>query len=102
MINVITITADGAVTVGDIDQSLSTLQEIIGGYIQYVPLLDAPGFIVVDEEGMLKKLKPNRIASTLTGQLLVGTAVVIGPADSKGDDTSVTVAAIRAVAKARR
>jgi hypothetical protein len=57
-----------------------TLKEawaIVGGWLQAVGLdHDAPGFLLVDEEGRLKGLPHNPGASTLAGQSIVGPAIL--------------------------
>lgn len=85
----------------DVDGSLGSLQEIVDGYIQYVRLLDLDGVLVVNEEGLLLGLAPNGIASNLAGELIVGTACVLGPPTADGEDTDITedvTLALRAVA----
>ena len=58
--------------------TLAELQALVGGYIEMVRIPgDAGGRVFfVDEEGRLKKLRPNVKASQIAGQLLVGNAVL--------------------------
>lgn len=44
----------------DIDGSLKSMQETIGGYIQAIYPFDAPIALVCDEEGLFKDIKWNR------------------------------------------
>ncbi len=58
--------------------TLAELQALVGGYIVMVRIPGDAGRRVffVNEEGMLKKLRPNVRASQIAGQLLVGNAVL--------------------------
>ena len=58
--------------------TLAELQALVGGYIEMVRIPGDAGRRVffVDEEGMLKKLRPNVRASQIAGLLLVGNAVL--------------------------
>jgi hypothetical protein len=60
--------------------SLEQLQEAVGGYIEVVPghLGEAEGLLMLaDEEGLMKGLPINQMASMMAGRVLVGTVVVI-------------------------
>ena len=61
--------------------TLADLQALVGGYIEMVRIPGDAGRRVffVDEEGRLKKLKPNVRASHVAGQLVVGNAVLCSP-----------------------
>ncbi len=61
--------------------TLAELQALVGGYIEMVRIPGDAGRRVffVDEEGMLKKLRPNVRASQIAGLLLVGNAVLCSP-----------------------
>lgn len=56
--------------------TLEELQTHVGGHIELVPGCDVQ--ILVDEDGRLKRLKPNPLASHIAGQLLVGPALIAG------------------------
>ncbi len=56
---------------------LPTLQELVGGYIQLVQMQEIDGEMYVNEEGLLMGLEYNLKASYLTGQYIVGTAVIV-------------------------
>ena len=58
--------------------TLAELQALVGGYIEMVRIPGDAGRRVffVNEEGMLRKLRPNVRASQIAGQLLVGNAVL--------------------------
>lgn len=63
----------------DADSTLSELQATVGGYVETVGML-VPELreclMWVDEEGLIKWIGQNAFASFLTGQYIVGTAVV--------------------------
>lgn len=61
----------------DIREELKALQHIIGGYIEVVRIAD-DAVMLVDEDGYCKCLPPNPAASAFTGQMIVGTALVVG------------------------
>ena len=43
----------------EIENTLEALQHEVGGYIETVWAQNLPGTMIVNEEGRLKKLKPN-------------------------------------------
>lgn len=57
---------------------LMTLQSLVGGLIESVPMKYDPSHLVIaNEEGRLKRLPWNKIASQLTRQEIVGDCVVV-------------------------
>ncbi len=46
--------------------SLPELQNIVGGYIEFIPSLEPGYFLVVNEEGKLLQLPPNESATNLS------------------------------------
>lgn len=63
---------------------LKAAQELVGGWIEYTPVCS--GFtaeemknmmLVVNEEGVMRQLKPNHYASLLAGKLLVGDVILV-------------------------
>lgn len=56
---------------------LKNLQELVGGYIEPVRLHDN-GVMLVDEDGLMKGLPLNPMASVIAGTKIVGTAVIVG------------------------
>lgn len=74
--------------INDGDDELKKLQDVVGGWIEMVSL---PGgnSIIVNEEGLLKRLGYNEFSSTIAGRHLVGDAVLVGPVDDEGDTGSV-------------
>lgn len=51
--------------------------EILGGYFETVGL-DGMALMLIDEEGLLKKLPHNPVASEYAGVPIVGTALIVG------------------------
>lgn len=77
---VLVLRADGTKQIRRIDGSLKSLQSLVGGYIEHVPMCPDAG-LLVNEEGIALGLKPNPY---FAGKIL-GDVVVIGePKD--GDD----------------
>lgn len=73
-------------------------QQAIGGWIQAVRLYDyngeAAAMLYVDEEGLLKGLSLNPLASALSFLFgntphLVGKAIIVGKTDDEGYDTDL-------------
>ena len=56
-------------------ESFHTLQTLVGGMVTYISLPKSQ-VLVVNEEGLLLGLPPNRNASEAVGQFIVGTAVL--------------------------
>jgi len=66
--------------ISDSKPSLEELQSLVGGYIEVIiPRLkpDEETNYVVNEEGSLKNLPPNKKAEELTGVPIVGNMVVL-------------------------
>jgi Domain of unknown function (DUF3846) len=68
-----------------------------GGYFEMVTLRDGCG-MYIDEDGKRKRLKPNELATELAREMAIisaqdyiaGIAVVVGPPDADGNETSLT------------
>ena len=57
--------------------SLEELQEAVGGYIELVPIPAIPGAVlIVDEDGLSKRLPANDVATYLAQQRVVGPVVM--------------------------
>ena len=71
---------------GEIDDSLKTMQQIVGGYIQAIYPFDDPVALVCNDEGKLMDLPANRGLRDENGQMydiVCGTFFLCGaPADS--------------------
>ena len=66
----------------EIENRLGDVQKLVGGYIEAVTLLDNLA-LIVDEEGKLKGKAPN---FRLMGDVIVGTAVLVGVAGDELTD----------------
>lgn len=68
---------------------LDTLQQLVGGWIEYVPT-EQDVTLYCNEEGKLQNLPPNSLATAIFGKLLMphdflaGDVVVCGPLDEEG------------------
>ena len=62
---------------GTPDEELHALQTAVGGYIETVTLAE-DAVMIVNEEGLLKCLNQNALASLVARQQIVGTAVIVG------------------------
>ena len=62
---------------GTPDEELHALQNEIGGYIEAVRISDDAA-LIVDEEGLLKCLYQNALASLVARQQIVGAALLVG------------------------
>ncbi len=76
---------DGTTTiVKPADGKLFTLEELqgcVGGLIEQVGEFYDDVSVLVDEEGRLKGVQPNRVASELLGYLVLGPALFIHDAE---------------------
>ena len=98
---VVTLLLDGTVNWKDLGFSAEIypfLSQTVGGYIEAVPL-ENNCTMYINEEGKLRGLPINYVANLLAHKLnsglreydyIVGTAVVCGPLDGAGYDTSMT------------
>jgi hypothetical protein len=95
-IQVLVINPDSTYEVCEIDQRLSTLQRLVGGYIEPIQVEGATFWC--NEEGKIHSLARNSMATYLWWKLdpaiegldeLRGTVVVTGPADEGGDNSAV-------------
>ena len=62
----------------DLVGELDVMREIIGGYIERIPMLMRGVYSYwCDEEGHIKELPKNDFASYLAGQVIVGTVLML-------------------------
>jgi len=60
--------------------SLEQMQEAVGGYIEVIPCsFEAYVYCIVNEEGIIKNLNPNMVASRLLDRPIVGPALFLLP-----------------------
>ena len=62
----------------DIEDKLEAFQEAVDGYIETVTLVPDEVVMIVNEEGLLRGLGINPLATALYGSAIVGVAVVVG------------------------
>lgn len=60
--------------------SLKQMQETVGGWIELVRI-KGKFFLVVNEEGLLERLPPNRVATEIAKRPIVGTAILTDEID---------------------
>ena len=66
------------VTQVEIDNTLEALQAAVDGYIEAVTLIPGKAVMIVNEEGLLRGMAQNPIASAVANTQIVGPAVVVG------------------------
>lgn len=60
--------------------TLKQMQQAVGGYIEFVsPYTDVKHLCIANEEGLLKRMEPNRAASLVMGRPLVGPVIFAEP-----------------------
>lgn len=61
------------------EPSLKELQELVKGYIEVVPISlgTTPAQLIVNEEGMIKDMPYNLLASSIAGCNIYGPAVIL-------------------------
>lgn len=70
---------NGTVTSTELKEELplSLAQELVGGFVELVPMPDDTLQIMVDEDGLIKGLAFNGKASNIAGRPLMGTALIV-------------------------
>ena len=69
------------------NENAQRIHEMIGGYLQLVP--GVAGSMFCNEDGQRLNLPINYVASRIANQAILGTVVILGPANGKGDTTSI-------------
>ena len=89
--NVIKIVPGHEPVMADINNTLTDLQQAVGGYIEAVTLPCTGLVVIVNEEGRLLDLPENGVLNIgpLMGQLLVGTVLVVRAAPGAEDFSGV-------------
>jgi len=81
----ILITTEGEVVDNYDASDLNKLQSAVGGYVEIVRTrLDMT--FVVNEEGMLLGLKPNYLASSMAGMVMLGNVLLVNPKELAEED----------------
>ena len=57
--------------------SLKELQEVVEGYIEYYPTNNKKYKVIVNEEGLLKRLPLNKLSSSIFGIHAVGNVLIV-------------------------
>jgi hypothetical protein len=57
--------------------SLKQMQEVVGGYIEEIRVPNSFNYLIVNEDGRMKKLPLNEKASTFAQRPIVGDAILI-------------------------
>lgn len=92
---VLVITTKGEYEEREIDNNLKTLQDIVGGYIEYVDISQDGLQMIVNEEGKLMDLEYNLGATLLYNtthlynDMILGNAIIVNT-DDEGENKSIT------------
>lgn len=84
----------------DVDNTLTSMQSLVGGYIECIDLARYGGpavDVVLNEEGKLYDLPPNRLLPN--GDFIAGNFFVYGYPDENGESTSIPENQVQAVKK---
>ena len=97
-IKAIIVEPEGTFRETDIENDLGAFQAVVGGYIE--PVFGRVGTVYVNEEGLLRSLPFNPLATLFANRILGatvhlhGAALIVGPADTQGNDTDVRPAVV--------
>lgn len=92
---VLVITTKGEYEEREIDNNLKTLQDIVGGYIEYVDISQDGLQMIVNEEGKILDLEYNLGATLLFNtthlynDMILGNAIIVNT-DNEGENKSIT------------
>lgn len=92
---VLVITTKGEYEERKIDNNLKTLQDIVGGYIEYVDISQDGLQMIVNEEGKIMDLEYNLGATLLYNtthlynDMILGNAIIVNT-DDEGENKSIT------------
>lgn len=67
-----------SITETEIENTLEALQAAVDGFIEAVTLVQDRAVMLVNEEGLLRDLPLNPVASAVSNTQIVGTAIVVG------------------------
>ena len=62
----------------EIDNTLEALQKAVDGHIETIGIVPDEAVMIVNEEGRLRGMAPNPIASAFAGIDIVGPALIVG------------------------
>ena len=72
-----------------IADEISQMESHVGGYIKQIQLKDG-GMMLMDEDGISKRLKLNIIASVLSGKDILGNVLIVGLDEHSQPETVLT------------
>lgn len=75
----------------DVANTLEALQTAVDGYIESVTLIPDKAVMIVNEEGRLRGMAPNPIASAAANVPIVGPAIIAGVAGEEFTDVPADV-----------
>jgi len=97
-VRAVTIDTRNNLVIGDFPIDLAWLQEQVGGHIEAVHII-SPGVVMyINNEGGVRHLLPNLIATALYRDLICGDVVICGY-DEEGDDVDIPESAIQEIFK---
>ena len=62
----------------EIDNTLEALQKAVDGHIETIGIVPGEAVMIVNEEGRLRGMAPNPIASAFADSDIVGPALIVG------------------------
>ena len=92
---VLVITTKGEYEEREIDNNLKTLQDIVGGHIEYIDISQDGLQMIVNEEGKIMDLEYNLGATLLFNathlynDMILGNAIIVNT-DDEGENKSIT------------
>lgn len=62
----------------EVENKLEALQDVVDGYIEQITLIQGKAAMLVNEEGLLRGMPSNTLASLVAGISIVGPALLLG------------------------
>lgn len=62
----------------EVENKLEALQDVVDGYIEQITLIQGKAAMLVNEEGRLRGMPSNTLASLVAGISIVGPALLLG------------------------
>ena len=62
----------------EVENKLEALQDVVDGYIEQITLIQGKAAMLVNEEGRLRGMPSNTLASLVAGISIVGPALILG------------------------
>ena len=67
----------------EIENTLKALQQYVEGYIEAVTLVPGEVAMIVNEEGLLRGMQLNQLATVIASRMIVGPALIVGIDDEE-------------------